>query len=83
MEVIAESLASNSLFGLKTNTGRCYELQRQVSRTWLVDAYLEDYEFQLSDIVRMHPVLGRLTNEILLRPTSRGISLARVAPGSD
>ncbi|KAH3674360.1 hypothetical protein WICPIJ_009577 [Wickerhamomyces pijperi] len=44
---------------------------------------LQDDQLQLGDVVWVDPVLGGLTNKVLLPPTSGRITLDWVTPGSD
>lgn len=44
---------------------------------------LEYDEFQFGDVVWMHPVLGSLSNEVLLAATCRSVTFDRVTPGPD
>lgn len=46
-------------------------------------AYLEDNQFQFGDVVGMDPVLGGLTDEVLLGASRRSIALDRVSFGAD
>ena len=43
---------------------------------------LQDDELELGDVVRVHPVLGRLTDEVLLLTTSTRITSGRVSARS-
>lgn len=76
---MAESLASNSLLGLKTRTGRCCRWLAQVL-LGEAETDLKDEKLQLSDIVRVHPVLGGLSNKIALTTTSRAVALDWITP---
>lgn len=44
---------------------------------------LKNDKLQLSDIIRMHPILGRLTNKVLLTTSCSAISFDRVPPRPD
>lgn len=44
---------------------------------------LQDNELQLGDIVGVHPVLGSLSDEVLLAATGRGVALGGISPGPD
>lgn len=82
MEVIAESLVSNSLLALNTRTGRCCRDLVGSDLIWNC-TYLQDDKLELCDIVWMYPVLGRLTNEATLASTSCTVTLHRIASGSN
>ena len=75
---MAESFASNSLFGLKTRTGRCCgDLAKVLAGEMRTD--LKDEKLQLGNVVWMNPVLRGLSYEITLAATSRAITFDGVA----
>ena len=47
-----------------------------------VKGHLQDNELELSDVIRMHPVLGCLTNETTLASSSSTVAFHGVAPCS-
>ena len=84
MDEIAESLASNSLLALKTSTGRCYHSIRKICRVATQGtSYFQYDQFELSDVIWMNPILGRLSNEVLLSSTSSTVPFDRVSLRSD
>ncbi len=46
-------------------------------------AYLEDYQLQFCDVIRVHPVFSRLANKVLLGAASCRVSCDRISFGSD
>lgn len=45
----------------------------------MVSTYFQDDELQLRNVILMYPVLGGLTNKILLAASSGAVTLGRVA----
>ena len=44
---------------------------------------LENDKLQFRDVIRMHPILGRLTHKVLLTASCSAISFDRVTPRPD
>lgn len=82
MEEMAESLVSNSLLALKTNTGRCY-YGSALAFHGMETPYLQYYKLQFRHIVRVNPVLGRLPHKVLLSTSRRAIPFYWFSPCAD
>src|SRR6266545_4267354 len=84
MKDIPESFGSNSLSGLKTEgISISIRLRQAITVHTQYRKIPEDSQFQRDQIIRMHPIFGRLTDESTLITACASITLYRVTSSTN